>query len=156
MGDETETTVTETDEGAVTGAALATIDDEKRELSRHPERLPMLPGELRPHPTPRQYVLIAVVLVIITAFEVAASYLDGDINSNLLIILLTVMAAVKFFLVVAWYMHLRVHHRLAPGRRGLHDRPVDLAHLQHGQRCSLATFRSRPGSRTPTCGSSSG
>jgi cytochrome c oxidase subunit IV len=112
MGDETETTVTETDEGAVTGAALATIDDEKRELSRHPERLPMLPGELRPHPTPRQYVLIAVVLVIITAFEVAASYLDGDINSNLLIILLTVMAAVKFFLVVAWYMHLRTDLRI--------------------------------------------
>jgi cytochrome c oxidase subunit 4 len=59
------------------------------------------------HPTPRQYVLIAIVLVIITALEVAASYLDGDVNSTLLILVLGFMAGVKFFLVVAWYMHLR-------------------------------------------------
>jgi cytochrome c oxidase subunit 4 len=67
----------------------------------------MLPGELKPHPTPRQYVLIAVVLVIITGLEVGASYLEGDINDNLIIALLGVMAAIKFFLVVSWYMHLR-------------------------------------------------
>lgn len=54
---------------------------------------------------PRQYVIIFVVLAIVTAIEVAASYLDGDIDSNLLIIVLWVMAFVKFFLVVAWYMH---------------------------------------------------
>ena len=95
-----------------TGTAVATIDEEKRELAHHPERLPMLPGELRPHPTPRQYVLIAVVLVIITGFEVAASYLDGDVNSNLLIAVLVVLAAIKFFLVVAWYMHLRTDLRI--------------------------------------------
>jgi cytochrome c oxidase subunit 4 len=77
------------------------------ELAEHPERLPMLPGELRPHPTPRQYVVIAIVLVVVTALEVAVSYLEGDVNSTLIIIVLAVMAAVKFFLVVAWYMHLR-------------------------------------------------
>jgi cytochrome c oxidase subunit 4 len=77
-----------------------------------PEHLPMLPGEVKPHPTPRQYVLIAVVLVIITALEVAASYLDGDVNSTLLILVLAVMAGVKFFLVVAWYMHLRTDLRV--------------------------------------------
>ncbi len=102
----------ETSETEATGTAVATIDDEKRELAHHPERLPMLPGELRPHPTPRQYVLIAVVLVIITGLEVAASYLDGDINSNLLIVVLAVLAAIKFFLVVAWYMHLRTDLRI--------------------------------------------
>ena len=64
------------------------------------------------HPTPQQYVLIAVVLVIITAVEVAASYLEGDINDNLLILALGVMAAVKFFLVVAWYMHLRTDSKI--------------------------------------------
>ena len=48
-----------------------------------------------------------MVLVIITALEVGASYLEGDVNSNVLIIVLTVMAAVKFVLVVSWYMHLR-------------------------------------------------
>ena len=59
------------------------------------------------HPGPRQYVLIAVVLVILTAVEVATSYLEGHVNSNLLIVALGVMAAVKFFLVAAWYMHMK-------------------------------------------------
>jgi cytochrome c oxidase subunit 4 len=102
----------ETPEVGEPGSSVATIDDEKRELSRHPEQLPMLPGELKPHPTPRQYVLIAVVLVIITGFEVATSYLDGDVNSRLLVLVLFTMAAVKFFLVVAWYMHLRTDLRI--------------------------------------------
>lgn len=60
------------------------------------------------HPGPRQYVLVAVVLAVITAAEVAASYLDGDMNSNLLIALLGIMAAMKFFLVAAWFMHMKV------------------------------------------------
>ena len=59
------------------------------------------------HPEPRQYVLIAVVLVVITGLEVGTSYLEGDVNSNLLIVALAVMAVIKFFLVAAWYMHLR-------------------------------------------------
>jgi cytochrome c oxidase subunit 4 len=59
------------------------------------------------HPGPRQYVLIAVVLVILTAVEVATSSLEGHVNSNLLIVALAVMAAVKFFLVAAWYMHMK-------------------------------------------------
>jgi cytochrome c oxidase subunit IV len=61
----------------------------------------------RPHPEPRQYVMIAVVLVVITGFEVATSYLEGDINPNLIIGALAVMAALKFFLITAWFMHLR-------------------------------------------------
>ena len=46
------------------------------------------PPRARPHPEPRQYVLIAVVLVVITGFEVATSYLEGDVNSNLIIVAL--------------------------------------------------------------------
>ena len=57
------------------------------------------------HPGPREYVLIALVLVVLTAFEVAASY--TDINSNALIALLAVMATAKFVLVCAWYMHMK-------------------------------------------------
>ena len=64
------------------------------------------------HPTPQQYVLIAVVLVIITAVEVATSYLEGDVNDNLIIAALGIMAAIKFFLVVAWYMHLRFDSKI--------------------------------------------
>jgi cytochrome c oxidase subunit 4 len=60
------------------------------------------------HPGPRQYVLIAIVLVILTAVEVATSYLEGHVNSNLLIVVLALMAAVKFFLVAAWYMHMKM------------------------------------------------
>ena len=64
-------------------------------------------AEEHAHPGPRQYVLIAVVLVILTAVEVATSYLEGHVNSNLLIAALGIMAAVKFFLVAAWYMHMK-------------------------------------------------
>jgi cytochrome c oxidase subunit IV len=70
------------------------------------DHAPVVPGE-HAHPGPRQYVLIAVVLVILTAVEVATSYLEGNVNSNLLIVALGIMAAVKFFLVVAWYMHMK-------------------------------------------------
>ena len=71
---------------------------------------PAAPGHA--HPTPAQYVLIAVVLVVITALEVATSYLEGDVNDNLIIAALGIMAAVKFFLVVAWYMHLRFDSKI--------------------------------------------
>jgi cytochrome c oxidase subunit IV len=105
MGSEAPPEGTEVEQSS--SRAVMTHEEESRELAHHPERLPLLPGELRPHPTPRQYVLIAVVLVIVTALEVGASYLEGDVNSNLLIVLLTVMAGVKFWLVASWYMHLR-------------------------------------------------
>jgi caa(3)-type oxidase subunit IV len=67
----------------------------------------LLPGEIRPHPTPFKYVMIAVVLVIVTAFEIAVSYLDGDIPNGLIIALLMIMMVVKFAAVASWYMHLR-------------------------------------------------
>jgi cytochrome c oxidase subunit IV len=64
------------------------------------------------HPGPRQYVLIGIVLVILTGVEVATSYLEGHVNSNLLIVALGIMAAVKFFLVAAWYMHMKQDSRV--------------------------------------------
>jgi len=67
----------------------------------------LLPGEVHPHPSPAQYVLIAVVLCVVTAFEVAVSYLEGAIPDGLIVTLLLVMAIVKFALVAAWFMHLR-------------------------------------------------
>jgi cytochrome c oxidase subunit IV len=72
-----------------------------------PDRVPMLPGEVRPHPTPFQYVMIGVVLVVLTAIEVAVSYMEGTIPNGLIIVLLLVMMLAKFVLVAAWYMHLR-------------------------------------------------
>ena len=67
----------------------------------------VLPGEVRPHPSPLQYVLIAVVLCIITGIEIAVSYTEGDIPDGLIVTLLLGMAIIKFVLVAAWYMHLR-------------------------------------------------
>src|SRR5262245_6469702 len=72
---------------------------------RHPPGL--LPGEIKAHPDPLQYVVVAVVLVVITGVEIGVSYLEGSIPNGLIITLLLVMAAVKFFLVASWYMHLR-------------------------------------------------
>ena len=66
------------------------------------------PVDEHEHPDARQYVLIAVVLVILTGIEVATSYLEGYVNSNILITALALMAATKFFLVAAWYMHMRM------------------------------------------------
>jgi cytochrome c oxidase subunit 4 len=59
------------------------------------------------HPTPRQYVMIALVLVVLTAIEIAVSYIDTA-HTNLIIIALFLMGAAKFFLVAGWYMHMRV------------------------------------------------
>jgi cytochrome c oxidase subunit IV len=67
----------------------------------------LLPGEVRPHPSPLQYVLIAVVLCTITAAEVSLYYLQGDLPNAAIIALLLIFAILKFALVASWYMHLR-------------------------------------------------
>ena len=67
----------------------------------------LLPGEVRPHPDPCQYVVVAVVLVVITAVEIGVSYIEGDIPDGLIVVLLLAMMVVKFFLVASWFMHLR-------------------------------------------------
>jgi cytochrome c oxidase subunit IV len=74
----------------------------------HPEQQAvMLPGEIRPHPQPAKYVMIAAILVVVTAAEVGLYYLQGDIPEGLIIVLLLTFAFIKFFLVASWYMHLR-------------------------------------------------
>jgi cytochrome c oxidase subunit 4 len=67
----------------------------------------LLPGEVRPHPSPLRYVVIAVVLCAITAAEVAMYYLEGDVPNALIITLLMVMMILKFVMVASWYMHLQ-------------------------------------------------
>ena len=60
------------------------------------------------HPTPAQYIKIAVGLAILTAVEVALFYINnsldlGWINTAALLIL----AFLKFVIVIGWYMHIR-------------------------------------------------
>ena len=72
----------------------------------------LLPGEVRPHPAPVQYVLVAVVLSVVTGIEIAVSYLDGDIPRGLIVALLLVMGFTKFVLVASWFMHLRTDQKV--------------------------------------------
>jgi cytochrome c oxidase subunit 4 len=67
----------------------------------------LLPGEVKAHPDPWQYVVVAIVLAVITAVEIAVSYMEGDIPDGLIVVLLLGMMAMKFFLVASWFMHLR-------------------------------------------------
>ena len=67
----------------------------------------LLPGEVSAHPDPWQYVVVAVVLAVITAVEIAVSYMEGDIPDGLIVVLLLAMMVVKFILVASWFMHLR-------------------------------------------------
>ncbi len=67
----------------------------------------MLPGELHPHPTPLKYVVIAVVLVVLTAIEVVVSYQSDNAPEGVIVALLLLLAAAKFTMVASWYMHLK-------------------------------------------------
>jgi len=70
-------------------------------------QVPMLPGEVRAHPTPQRYVMIAAILVVATAAEVGLYYLEGEVPDGLIIVFLLMFAMIKFALVASWYMHLR-------------------------------------------------
>ncbi|HLH23034.1 MAG TPA: cytochrome C oxidase subunit IV family protein [Chloroflexota bacterium] len=61
------------------------------------------------HPTAQKYVAIGVILAIITALEVAVYYLE---IGPLLPPILLVLSAVKFSLVVLFFMHLKFDSRL--------------------------------------------
>jgi cytochrome c oxidase subunit 4 len=61
--------------------------------------------EEQAHPGPKQYVIVAVILAVVTAVEVVLFYLD--IPDGALIAGLLVLSLVKFSMVVLWFMHLR-------------------------------------------------
>lgn len=66
--------------------------------------------ELQSHPGPRQYVIVAVVLAVVTLMEVAIYYIPAI--RDFLIPLLLFFALIKFALVALWFMHLRFDSRL--------------------------------------------
>ena len=61
------------------------------------------------HPSPREYVRIGIILVVLTAVEVALSY--SDLRSAVKIPALLGLAFLKFVLVVMWFMHLKFDDR---------------------------------------------
>ncbi|MFN8556667.1 MAG: cytochrome C oxidase subunit IV family protein [Dehalococcoidia bacterium] len=62
------------------------------------------------HPGPRRYVQIAIILAVLTALEVAISYMG--LPAALTVITLLVLATIKFSMVVMYFMHLRFDNRL--------------------------------------------
>ena len=62
------------------------------------------------HPSDGKYVQIALILAVITAMEVSIPYIT-EVAGIWLVVMLVLMA-VKFFIVVAWFMHLRFDSKL--------------------------------------------
>ena len=65
------------------------------------------------HPGARRYITIAVILTAITAIEVMVYYLEA--LRPLLPPILIALSAVKFALVVMFYMHLKFDHPIFTG-----------------------------------------
>ena len=57
------------------------------------------------HPSPKEYIRIAVILAVITAAEVVVYYVEGV--QEFLVPILFLFSALKFALVVLWFMHLK-------------------------------------------------
>jgi cytochrome c oxidase subunit 4 len=84
---------------------------ETRGIKRPPEKeAPERQAGERGHPGPAEYITIGLILAVITAVEVGVFYLD--IAQWALVTILVVLSAVKFSLVVLWFMHLRFDNRL--------------------------------------------
>jgi cytochrome c oxidase subunit IV len=66
--------------------------------------------EQHDHPTVGQYVEIGVILAVVTAIEVSLFY--ADIPRQITVPALLFLTAIKFILVVMWFMHLRYDRRL--------------------------------------------
>jgi cytochrome c oxidase subunit 4 len=70
--------------------------------------------EAHHHPTPRQYVQIALLLAVLTGIEVGLYYTEPTFG-KLVTPALLILAAIKFGLVVGYYMHLKYEKRLLTG-----------------------------------------
>ena len=64
----------------------------------------------KPHPQPWFYVAVGIILTVITAIEVAVFYLD--IAGALMMPILIGLSVIKFWMVVAFFMHLKYDHKL--------------------------------------------
>lgn len=68
-------------------------------------------GELHEHPSWKQYKWVALILTLITVVEVWVYYTPLK-QSPVFVPMLLIMSAVKFAIVVAFYMHLKYDHKL--------------------------------------------
>jgi cytochrome c oxidase subunit IV len=69
-------------------------------------------GIEKEHPTWSTYWKVAVILTLITACEVWVYYIPTFVAGHLFVPTLLVLSAMKFAIVVLFYMHLRYDHKL--------------------------------------------
>ena len=67
----------------------------------------------RPHPGPRTYVKIAALLIAITAIEVGIFYVEA--LEDVIVPIFLILSAIKFVMVVMFYMHLKFDSRIFSG-----------------------------------------
>lgn len=80
---------------------------EESELHRRPAAEG---GEHGAHPTELFYIKIAIILAVVTGVEVGLYYTDfGDAATNGALL---VLAAVKFVMVAAYFMHLKFDNKI--------------------------------------------
>jgi cytochrome c oxidase subunit IV len=83
-------------------------------------------GEVHEHPTWKQYKWVALILTLITILEVWVYYIPSFVATKLFVPSLLIMSAVKFAIVVMFYMHLKYDHKLF---RALFTGPLIIAIL---------------------------
>ena len=64
------------------------------------------------HPTLQQYVLVATILFVITIVEFLAIFPDPDLIGAAKIPVLAILSAIKFAIVIMFYMHLKFDDRM--------------------------------------------
>jgi len=69
-------------------------------------------GEVHEHPTWHTYKWVALILTVITIMEVWVYYIPAFVASRLFVPALLTMSAVKFVIVVLFYMHLKYDHKV--------------------------------------------
>ncbi len=62
------------------------------------------------HPSDRTYVSIAIILAIFTAVEILLFVFEDDINRSINKIALIGLMVIKFYIVGAYFMHLKFDH----------------------------------------------
>ena len=75
-------------------------------------------------PTTGTYLKVAFLLTLITAVEVAIYYIPSIKHSAAFVPVLLTLSGIKFFTVVAFYMHLKYDHKIF---RGLFGGPFVIA-----------------------------
>ncbi len=78
------------------------------------------------HPGWSTYWKVALILTVITIWEVWAYYIPSLVASRIFVPMLLILSALKFAIVVMFYMHLKYDHRLF---RALFTGPLLIAAL---------------------------